>query len=98
MANAVCVVSTLACFEQIDEIAQLQRRIDKYRRRIFEKSIEKIRFSKTKKIYKDIYIYHILYVLLISEEQVIGKRNNQVQEEHREAKENWAKVADKLFK
>ncbi|CAK9030583.1 unnamed protein product [Durusdinium trenchii] len=32
-ANAVCVVSTLACFEQIDEIAQLQRRIHKYRQR-----------------------------------------------------------------
>lgn len=53
VANAVCVVSTLACFEQIDEIAQLQRRIDKYRR-----------------------------------------RNNQVQEEHREAKENWAKASE----
>lgn len=32
-ANAVCVTSTLACFEQIDEIAQLQRRIHKYQQR-----------------------------------------------------------------
>lgn len=50
-ANAVCVISTLACFEQIDEIAQLQRRIHKYQ-----------------------------------------QRKDQVQERHREAKENWAKV------
>jgi hypothetical protein len=33
IANAVCVVSTLACFEQIDEIAQLQRKIDRYTQR-----------------------------------------------------------------
>jgi len=32
-ANLICVVSTLACFEQIDEIAQLQRRIHGYRQR-----------------------------------------------------------------
>jgi len=32
-ANLMCVVSTLACFEQIDEIAQLQRRIHGYRQR-----------------------------------------------------------------
>jgi len=32
-ANLLCVVSTLACFEQIDEIAQLQRRIHGYRQR-----------------------------------------------------------------
>mmetsp|Transcript_14393 Transcript_14393/g.29867 ORF Transcript_14393/g.29867 Transcript_14393/m.29867 type:complete len:577 (-) Transcript_14393:15-1745(-) len=49
--NWLCVLSTLACFEQIDEIAQLQRRICRYR-----------------------------------------ERSDRVQEQHREAKENWAKV------
>eukprot|EP00931_Biecheleriopsis_adriatica_P076644 TRINITY_DN50333_c0_g1_i1.p1 TRINITY_DN50333_c0_g1~~TRINITY_DN50333_c0_g1_i1.p1 ORF type:complete len:586 (+),score=98.73 TRINITY_DN50333_c0_g1_i1:92-1849(+) len=33
IANAICVLSTLACFEQIDEIAHLQRRIQGYRQR-----------------------------------------------------------------
>ncbi|CAK0835019.1 unnamed protein product [Prorocentrum cordatum] len=28
--NTVCVISTLACFEQLDEIAKLQQRISKY--------------------------------------------------------------------
>lgn len=50
-SNMVCVVSILACFEQIDEIAKLQRRINSYR-----------------------------------------ERNNEVQERHRQATDNWEKV------